>query len=127
MVPQVAAKALRLLPNEAGLWAYVAAWNYQHQLDPESARALLQAGLRNCPSSEDLWLDYVRFELSYAHKLLARREVRGIPLPGTSAQAPDAQKVPERDVKHMKLPGGRVVQFAPRMASCRSVRFLYCR
>eukprot|EP00884_Botryococcus_braunii_P019137 jgi/Botrbrau1/5907/Bobra.0366s0084.2 len=84
MFSRVATKALRLLPNEAGLWAHVAAWHYEHQLDADVARSLMQLGLRNCPSSEDLWLDYVRFELSFAHKLHARRRVRGIPLPGES-------------------------------------------
>ncbi len=74
-----------MLPNEPGLWAYAAAWEFEHNLDAGAARALMQAGLRNCPSSEDLWVDYVRLELAYAHKLYARRKVMGIDGTGVSA------------------------------------------
>ncbi|EFJ19658.1 hypothetical protein SELMODRAFT_419083 [Selaginella moellendorffii] len=75
---RVLARALQLHPNIPGLWMYAASWDFEHNLDVSAARALMQRGLRMCPHSEDLWLEYFRMELSYAQKLKSRMLVLGI-------------------------------------------------
>jgi U3 small nucleolar RNA-associated protein 6 len=37
----------------------------------------MQAGLRVCPTSEDLWVEYLRMELTYLNKLKARKVALG--------------------------------------------------
>ncbi len=38
----------------------------------------MQRGLRMCKTSQQLWLEYFRMELMYAHKLRTRRRILGI-------------------------------------------------
>ena len=33
----------------------------------------MQSGLRFCPQSEDMWIEYLRMELTYLNKLKARK------------------------------------------------------
>ncbi|KAL2613971.1 hypothetical protein R1flu_025663 [Riccia fluitans] len=75
---KVATKCLQLHPNVAGLWIYAAAWEFEHNLNVAAARALMQRGLRMCPRSEKLWIEYFRMELTYIQKLKARRAVLGL-------------------------------------------------
>lgn len=56
---------------------YAAAWEFDHNLNVAAARALMQSGLRLCPKSEDLWVEYLRMELTYLNKLKARRVALG--------------------------------------------------
>lgn len=37
----------------------------------------MQSGLRVCPTSEDLWIEYLRMELTYLNKLKARKVALG--------------------------------------------------
>ena len=76
--PQVVTKALQLHPRESSLWAYAAAWEFEHNRNAGAARALMQRGLRMCPGDAGLWAEYFRLELLYAHTLRARRKVLGI-------------------------------------------------
>lgn len=66
---KVLTKALRLHPMVPGLWIYAAAWEFEHNTNIAAARALMQRGLRMCPQSEKLWLEYFRMELVYAERL----------------------------------------------------------
>ena len=75
---QVLAKALQLHPTAAGLWSYAAAWEVEHNRNVAAARALTQRGLRMCKGDAQLWVEYFRLELLYAHTLRARRKVLGI-------------------------------------------------
>ena len=75
---QVLAKALQLHPTAAGLWSYAAAWEVEHNRNVAAARALMQRGLRMCKGDAQLWVEYFRLELLYAHTLRARRKVLGI-------------------------------------------------
>lgn len=74
---QVLAQVLRFHPKVPGLWIYAAAWEFDHNLNVAAARALMQSGLRACPDSEDLWVEYLRMELTYLNKLKARKAVLG--------------------------------------------------
>lgn len=71
-------KALQLHPTSAGLWSYAAAWEVEHNRNVAAARALMQRGLRMCKGDAQLWVEYFRLELLYAHTLRARRKVLGI-------------------------------------------------
>ncbi|XP_042376383.1 U3 small nucleolar RNA-associated protein 6 homolog [Zingiber officinale] len=74
---QVLAQAIRYHPKVPGLWIYAAAWEFDQNLNVAAARALMQNGLRTCPDSEDLWLEYLRMELTYLNKLIARKVALG--------------------------------------------------
>lgn len=60
-----------------GVWIYAAAWEFDNNLNAAAARALMHSGLRACPTSEDLWVEYLRMELTYLNKLKARKVVLG--------------------------------------------------
>ncbi|KAE8736232.1 L-ascorbate oxidase-like protein [Hibiscus syriacus] len=70
---KVLAQVIRFHPKLPGVWIYAAAWEFDHNLNVAAARALMQSGLRICPSSEDLWVEYLRMELTYLNKLKARK------------------------------------------------------
>lgn len=71
------AQVIRYHPKVPGIWIYAAAWEFDHNLNVTSARALMQNGLRVCPKSEDLWVEYLRMELTYLNKLKARKIALG--------------------------------------------------
>ncbi|KAI3948872.1 hypothetical protein MKX01_022286 [Papaver californicum] len=73
IIPQV----LRFHPKVPGVWIYAASWEFDHNLNVAAARALMQNGLRACPESEDLWVEYLRMELTYLNKLKARKTALG--------------------------------------------------
>lgn len=74
---KVLVQLMRFHPNVPGVWIYAAAWEFDHNLNVAAARALMQSGLRACPTSEDLWVEYLRMELTYLNKLKARKVALG--------------------------------------------------
>lgn len=68
---------MKFHPKVPGVWIYAAAWEFDHNLDATAARARMQSGLRVCPTSEDLWVEYLRMELTYLNKLKARKVALG--------------------------------------------------
>ncbi|KAJ6816187.1 U3 small nucleolar RNA-associated protein 6-like protein [Iris pallida] len=74
---KVLAQALKFHPKVPGLWIYAAAWEFDQNLNVASARNLMWSGLRACPQSEDLWVEYLRMELTYLNKLKARKVALG--------------------------------------------------
>ncbi|KDP20729.1 hypothetical protein JCGZ_21200 [Jatropha curcas] len=74
---KVLAQLIRFHPKVPGVWIYAAAWEFDHNLNVAAARALMQSGLRVCPASEDLWVEYLRMELTYLNKLKARKVALG--------------------------------------------------
>ncbi|XP_020093053.1 U3 small nucleolar RNA-associated protein 6 homolog [Ananas comosus] len=74
---EVLVQAIRFHPNIPGLWIYASAWEFDQNLNVAAARALMQSGLRACPKSEDLWIEYLRMELTYLNKLKARKFALG--------------------------------------------------
>ncbi|GAB4830842.1 hypothetical protein Ancab_004870 [Ancistrocladus abbreviatus] len=71
------AQAIRFHPKVPGLWIYSAAWEFDHNLNAAAARALMHSGLRVCPGSEDLWVEYLRMELTFLNKLKTRKVILG--------------------------------------------------
>ncbi|EOA15467.1 hypothetical protein CARUB_v10004327mg [Capsella rubella] len=76
-IKKALAQAIRFHPKVAGVWIYAAAWEFDRNLNVAAARALMQNGLRVCSNSEDLWVEYLRMELTYLNKLKARRVALG--------------------------------------------------
>ncbi|KAI8002026.1 hypothetical protein LOK49_LG09G00307 [Camellia lanceoleosa] len=74
---KVLAQLIRFHPKVPGVWIYAAAWEFDHNLNAAAARALMQSGLRSCTTSEDLWVEYLRMELTYLNKLKARKVALG--------------------------------------------------
>ncbi|XVE87758.1 hypothetical protein DITRI_Ditri19aG0013400 [Diplodiscus trichospermus] len=74
---KVLAQVIRFHPKVPGVWIYAAAWEFDHNLNVAAARALMQSGLRMCPNSDDLWVEYLRMELTYLNKLKARKVALG--------------------------------------------------
>lgn len=74
---QALAQVVRFHPKVPGVWIYAAAWEFDTNLNVASARALMHAGLRACPTSVDLWVEYIRMELTYLNKLKARKVALG--------------------------------------------------
>lgn len=74
---QALAKLIRFHPKVPGVWIYAAAWEFDHNLNVAAARALMQEGLRVLPNSGDLWVEYLRMELTYINKLMARKVALG--------------------------------------------------
>ncbi|XP_057462272.1 uncharacterized protein LOC130752506 [Actinidia eriantha] len=74
---KVLAQVIRFHPKVPGVWIYAAAWEFDQNLNVTAARALMQSGLRTCPTSEDLWVEYLRMELTYLNKLKVRKAILG--------------------------------------------------
>lgn len=68
---------IRFHPKVPGIWIYAASWQFDHNLNAAAARALMQSGIRYCPTSEALWVEYLRMELTYLNKLSVRRAALG--------------------------------------------------
>lgn len=66
------------LPCPALVWSGSACREFEAHSNMTAARTLMQQGLRMCKGDADMWLEYFRFELLYAAKLRARRELMGI-------------------------------------------------
>ncbi|XP_022926883.1 U3 small nucleolar RNA-associated protein 6 homolog [Cucurbita moschata] len=74
---KVLAQLIRFHPKVPGVWVYAAAWEFDHDTNVDAARSLMLSGLRVCPTSEDLWVEYLRMELTYLNKLKARKVALG--------------------------------------------------
>jgi U3 small nucleolar RNA-associated protein 6 len=67
------AQALQLHPRATGLWVEASSWELFEQSSVDSARVLLQRGLRLNPSSRELWLHFFRLEMHVVQKLAGRK------------------------------------------------------
>jgi len=79
-------EALQVHPRNAGLWIEAASHEFFGHFDEalnervgggsvQTARVLLQRGLRINPSSQDLWLQYFAMEFHHIQKMRGRRAV----------------------------------------------------
>lgn len=69
---------LKLHPTNPEVWVYVAKYQAEDNASIQEARAVLQRGLRFNADSVYLWAEYMRLELIYVAKILARRKLLGI-------------------------------------------------
>ena len=89
---QIFTNVLRLHPSRPELWIYAAQFAMEENGDMTEARAYMQRGLRFCKSKRQMWLQYLRLEMSYLSKLHARRQILGI-------ETDEAEKVSTIDVQ----------------------------
>ena len=74
---QILAQVIRFHPKVPAVWIYAAAWEFDHNLNARAAHVIMQMGLRSCPTSEDLWVEFMRMELTYLNKLKLRKVILG--------------------------------------------------
>lgn len=72
---QLFAQALQIFPREQGLWIRAASHEFFHAGNIQSARVLLQRGLRINQTAADLWLQSFVLELHVLQKLKARHSI----------------------------------------------------
>lgn len=78
VVKKALSSMLKLHPTNPEVWVYVAKYQVEQNASVPEARAVLQRGLRINPQSQFLWLEYMRLELIYVAKIMARRKLLGI-------------------------------------------------
>ena len=66
---------LQIFPREAGWWIEAASHEYFNSGSLQTARVLLQRGLRFNEGSAELWLQYFALELHFIQKMQGRRQV----------------------------------------------------
>jgi tetratricopeptide (TPR) repeat protein len=79
------AEALQIHPRKVGLWIEAASHEYFGYLEGagkvhgggniQSARVLMQRGLRVNPKAQDLWVQYFSLELHFLQKLKGRQQI----------------------------------------------------
>ncbi|XP_021721596.1 U3 small nucleolar RNA-associated protein 6 homolog [Chenopodium quinoa] len=74
---KVLGQVIRFHPKIPAVWIYAAAWEFDHNLNAKAAHVLMQMGLRSCPTSEDLWVEFLRMELTCLNKLKTRKVILG--------------------------------------------------
>ncbi|RHZ83287.1 hypothetical protein Glove_97g83 [Diversispora epigaea] len=62
-------------PDKPMFYALAATWEFETNGNIISARALMQRGLRMISTSDELWKEYFKLELSYVNKIRARRAI----------------------------------------------------
>lgn len=77
-VSQIITSMLRLHPTSPELWIYAAEYALEERGDVTEARAYMQRGLRFCSQSKSLWSEYLKFEMIYIAKIIARRQILGL-------------------------------------------------
>lgn len=95
VVNRALASMLRLHTTEPEVWVYVSKYQMEENASVPEARAVLQRGIRFNPSSQYLWLEYMRLELIYVAKILARRQILGIDHARKEEISENATKLPE--------------------------------
>lgn len=70
-------RMLQVHNKKPELWVAAAKWEFEFNSDPDTARGLVQRGLRFNEQSRQLWLEYFRLELMYAEKMRKRQEMLG--------------------------------------------------
>ncbi|KAL8673554.1 MAG: hypothetical protein Q9168_002043 [Polycauliona sp. 1 TL-2023] len=75
---QIMTSMLRLHPSSPELWVYAANYAWEERADITETRGYMQRGLRFCSHSKRLWSEYLKLEMMYIAKLLARRRILGL-------------------------------------------------
>ncbi|PWN37784.1 uncharacterized protein FA14DRAFT_119697, partial [Meira miltonrushii] len=70
-ISRISARALSLFPNNANLWLSVADHELNANLNPSTARALMQRGLQL--AAVRLWIEYIRLELVFLERIRRRK------------------------------------------------------
>lgn len=75
VVYDVYSKLLSLQPRNVDVWLSGAKWEFEYNKNVKGARALFKRCLRFNIEEERVWTEFIKFELNYLSKLLARRKL----------------------------------------------------
>lgn len=99
---KILTSVLRMHPTKSELWIYAASYALDLQADIGGARGYMQRGLRFCPKSRDIWVEYAKLEMMYIGKIEGRRKILGLDV-DRSQEAQDALDEDE-NADEMALP-----------------------
>ncbi|EEB08897.1 U3 snoRNP-associated protein Utp6 [Schizosaccharomyces japonicus yFS275] len=109
---KLCALALQKHPNNIMLWMLACDHEFSLNANMESARVLMQRGLRLNNDSPDLWAAYFRVELAYLAKLYAREQLLLAPVASDENKEKDnAEEGEDNDADHIKLPSVSVEEY----------------
>ena len=74
-VSRLLTRILRLHPTKPEVWIFAAT---MEGADITQARSYMQRALRLCGSSETLWIEYARLEMTHTSKIARRRRILGL-------------------------------------------------
>lgn len=75
VVYDVYSKLLSLQPRNVDVWLSGAKWEFEYNKNVKGARALFKRCLRFNIEEQRVWLEFIKLELNYLSKLLARRKL----------------------------------------------------
>lgn len=75
---RVLTECVRMFPTTAEVWIWAGRWEMDGQGDVGAMRGWMQRGLRFCPASRDLWVEYARMEMLFVAKIVARGRILGL-------------------------------------------------
>lgn len=75
VVYDVYSKLLSLQPRNVDVWLSGAKWEFEYNKNVKGARALFKRCLRFNIEEQRVWFEFIKFELNYLSKLLARRKL----------------------------------------------------
>lgn len=90
VVYDIYSKLLSLQPRNVDVWLSGAKWEFEYNKNVKGARALFKRCLRFNIEEERVWVEFIKFELNYLSKLLARRQL--LQLVSERAQLEDLQE-----------------------------------
>lgn len=99
VVYKIYSQLLQLQPRNVDAWLSAAKYEFEVNNNAKGTRVLFQRSLRLNPESQELWLNYFQFELTYISKLITRRKVLGL----ISDQQQQIQMTQETDEYNKKL------------------------
>jgi U3 small nucleolar RNA-associated protein 6 len=97
VVYDVYSKLLSLQPRNIDVWLSGAKWEFEYNKNVKGARALFKRCLRFNIEEERVWIEFIKFELNYLSKLLARRKL--LQLVSERAQLEDLEQQEKERLK----------------------------
>lgn len=78
LVTKVFTTLLQLHPTKPQMWILAAKYEMEDNASIKTARSIMQRGLRFNSDQAVMWLEYIKLELIYVAKILARRRLLGL-------------------------------------------------
>lgn len=103
VVNKIFSRMLQLHPTKPSVWVLAAKHEAEVNAAMKSARSIMQRGLRFNADSEQLWLEYIKLELIYVSKILARRKLLGLRVDDSVQE--EKVVADEGEDGHVELPG----------------------
>lgn len=97
-VTQIITDMLRLHPTSPELWVYAADYAMDERGDVTEARSYMQRGLRFSSGSKHLWSEYLKLEMIYLAKIMARRNILGLDAASSERHRAPKDDAPDADM-----------------------------